>query len=183
MIKVKTAVALAAGAVAAVAIGGSALAAGGDDPSPSPTSGAVEMLPNGDPVQTDADHRPDHATRRTIRRRTRRPARPSRPRHPPRRRPSASSRATSTATISLADAKAIALSAAGGGRVTKVERETEHGRPVYDIEVQAGSVEHDIDVDRVTGEVLRHRTDRDDDRSGSSARTWLRRARLRRPRP
>ena len=52
---------------------------------------------------------------------------------------------------------------AGGGRVTDVERETEHGRAVWDIEVQRGGVEHDIDVDRATGDVLRHRSEADDD--------------------
>jgi uncharacterized membrane protein YkoI len=47
--------------------------------------------------------------------------------------------------------------------VTDAERETEHGRAVWDIEVQRGSVEHDIDVDRATGEVLRHKSETDDD--------------------
>ncbi|GIM77926.1 hypothetical protein Aau02nite_78360 [Amorphoplanes auranticolor] len=63
-------------------------------------------------------------------------------------------------------AKEIAVKAAGGGQVTETERETEHGRAVWDIEVQAGPVEHDIDVDRATGEVLRHERETDDD-SGS----------------
>ena len=67
----------------------------------------------------------------------------------------------------MAEAKAIAIRAAGGGRVTKVERETEHGRAVWDVEVYRSGVEHDIDVDRATGEVLRHKTDRDDDKGGS----------------
>jgi uncharacterized membrane protein YkoI len=77
--------------------------------------------------------------------------------------PSATS-STGSASISRATAEKIALTAAGGGRVTKVERETEHGRPVFDIEVRNGAVEHDIDVDRETGAVLRHKVDRDDDR-------------------
>jgi uncharacterized membrane protein YkoI len=46
--------------------------------------------------------------------------------------------------------------------VTDAERETEHGRAVWDIEVQKGAVEHDIDVDRATGDVLRHRSEADD---------------------
>jgi hypothetical protein len=82
---------------------------------------------------------------------------------------SSSSSAAATTTISVADAEAIALRAAGGGRVTKVERETEHGRPVYDVEVWRGSTEHDIDVDRTTGAVLRHAVCRDDDRGGSGS--------------
>jgi hypothetical protein len=53
--------------------------------------------------------------------------------------------------------------------VTDAERETEHGRAVWDIEVQRGTVEHDIDVDRTTGDVLRHKSEADndsDDRGG-----------------
>jgi hypothetical protein len=53
MITTRRAAALAVGAAAALAVGGAALAAGADDPSPSPVSGAVEMLPNGDPVPTE----------------------------------------------------------------------------------------------------------------------------------
>ncbi|GLW34597.1 PepSY domain-containing protein [Actinoplanes regularis] len=63
----------------------------------------------------------------------------------------------STATVSAEAAREIAIQAAGGGRVESVERETEHGRPVWDVDVIVDGVEHDIDVDRVTGEVLRHR--------------------------
>jgi hypothetical protein len=74
------------------------------------------------------------------------------------------------ATVSAEQARAIAVRAAGGGRVTKVERDTEHGRAVWDVEVRDGAVEHDIDVDRRTGAVLRHETDRDDDASGRDDR-------------
>ncbi|MEU4423611.1 PepSY domain-containing protein [Actinoplanes sp. NPDC024001] len=55
------------------------------------------------------------------------------------------------------------MHAAGGGRAVKIERETEHGRQVWDVEVQNGSIEHDIDVDATTGEVLRHKRDDDSD--------------------
>ncbi|RSM52626.1 hypothetical protein DMB66_39910 [Actinoplanes sp. ATCC 53533] len=79
---------------------------------------------------------------------------------------SAPSSAASADAISLDAAKAIAIKAAGGGQVTDIERETEHGRAVWDVEVQVGDVEHDMDVDRASGEVLGHQSERDtaDDR-------------------
>jgi hypothetical protein len=134
MIRLRTVTALAVGTVAALAIGGTALAAGTDDPP------GVEMLPDGDVVAAPSPSSFPSSTA-------------------PTREPSPSS----SAAISLGDAKAIAIKAAGGGRVTDVERETEHGRAVWDIEVQKGAIEHDIDVDRTTGDVLRHRSERDDD--------------------
>ena len=84
--------------------------------------------------------------------------------------PSSSSPAdsSSAASISLAEAERIAIGAAGGGRVTKVERETEHGRPVYHFRVLAGGAEYRVDVDRETGAVLRLRSEGSDDRSGGS---------------
>jgi len=75
---------------------------------------------------------------------------------------SASSPAASADAISLDAAKAIAIKVAGGGQVTDIERETEHGRAVWDVEVQVGDVEHDMDVDRASGEVLGHESERDD---------------------
>ncbi|MEV4708226.1 PepSY domain-containing protein [Actinoplanes sp. NPDC049316] len=136
MIKIRTASALAVGAVAALALGGTALAAGADDPS-------VPMLPNGDVVTP--------------------PSLFSSPTPSPSVSTPASSPSSSTA-ISLDAAEAIAVRAAGGGRVTKVEREAEHGRAVWDVDVVLRGVEHDIDVDRATGAVLRHRV-----KGGSSA--------------
>jgi uncharacterized membrane protein YkoI len=76
-----------------------------------------------------------------------------------------SSAAAAADAISLDAAKDIAVKAAGGGQVTDVERETEHGRAVWDVEVQVGDLEHDLDVDRASGEVLRHESERDDDGS------------------
>ncbi|AEV86600.1 HtpX-like protease [Actinoplanes sp. SE50] len=61
------------------------------------------------------------------------------------------------AAVGVAEAKAIAIRVAGGGYVRSVERETEHGRPVWDVDLIVGGVEHDVDVDRASGEVLRHR--------------------------
>jgi hypothetical protein len=59
----------------------------------------------------------------------------------------------------VAAAKAIAIRVAGGGRVTKVESEVEHGRAVWDVDVLVKGVEHDIDVDQETGTVTRHRVE------------------------
>jgi hypothetical protein len=88
--------------------------------------------------------------------------------------PSASSSSATTskatpgraAAIPAERAKAIALRAAGGGRVESIEREREHGRLVWDVDVIVKGVEHDIDVDAATGQVTRHRTD--DDRGRGS---------------
>ncbi|GIE74959.1 hypothetical protein Aph02nite_09090 [Actinoplanes philippinensis] len=71
--------------------------------------------------------------------------------------------------MTASQAKLIAIRAAGGGRVESVERETEHGRLVWDVDVIVNGVEHDIDVDAATGEVTRHRTDGSRGRSGSGS--------------
>jgi hypothetical protein len=138
MIRIRTALTLAAGVAAALALGGTALAAGGDDPVPSVSAddhgGAVPMLPNGDPIPTPTSDDPTSALG------------------------DPTSAATAAASVSIDAARSIALRAAGGGRVTDVEAETEHGRAVWDLDVVVGGVRHDIDVDRATGEVLRHRT-------------------------
>jgi hypothetical protein len=50
--------------------------------------------------------------------------------------------------------------------VESVERETEHGRAVWDVDVIVNGVEHDIDVDRSTGAVTRHRVKATGDKGG-----------------
>jgi uncharacterized membrane protein YkoI len=67
--------------------------------------------------------------------------------------------ASSELSVSVAAAKEIAVRAAGGGFVESVEREVEHGRAVWDVDVLLNGTEHDIDVDAATGTVLRHRTE------------------------
>ena len=64
------------------------------------------------------------------------------------------------------DAAAIVLRHAGGGRVTGVEREVEHGRTEWSVEVVGGGVERDVRVDAATGTITRDETDRSDDRGG-----------------
>lgn len=56
-----------------------------------------------------------------------------------------------------------ALAHVGGGQVESVEREVEHGVQVWDVDIQAGTVEHDVDVDATTGAILEVETDHDDD--------------------
>lgn len=136
------------GAVAAVAVGGAAFAAGGS-PSPAATDdhgGSVRLLPDGDVSPSPADDHPSPEgsagvgtlVSPTV--------------------GTAVSPGPSTAVaISIDRAKAIAIRAAGGGYVRKVEKETEQGRAVWDVDVIAGGVEHDIDVDRATGAVLQNR--------------------------
>jgi hypothetical protein len=140
MIKIRRASAIAVGAVAALAIGGTAaLAAGADDPSPSPSSDdrvSVPMAPDGDPLVTPSA---DDSSSAPV---------PSSSSLPP---------ASSALSISIERAKSIAVRVAGGGRVVKVEGELEHGRAVWDVDVLVKGVTHDIDVDRATGTVTRHR--------------------------
>ncbi|MFC0508303.1 PepSY domain-containing protein [Micromonospora costi] len=63
--------------------------------------------------------------------------------------------------VGLQRAGEIALARVGGGRIVEIEAEQEHGRPVWSVEIVTGGVEHDVDVDRDSGAVLR--VDRDDD--------------------
>ncbi|MET8153838.1 PepSY domain-containing protein [Actinoplanes sp. NPDC049668] len=149
MITLRTVSTLAAGVAAALALGGTALAASGaDDPSGSDDrGGAVEMLPNGDPVPTESATDPaPTATAAT-----------------------STPEAVPPAAIDIATARAIALKATGGGRVTSIEAETEHGRAVWDIDVVTNGVRHDLDVDRSTGAILRHRTKSSNGSSSSSS--------------
>jgi uncharacterized membrane protein YkoI len=66
------------------------------------------------------------------------------------------------ATISRSEAERIALGAVGGGRVRETELETEEGVLVWEVEVIARGIEHDLYIDSRTGDVVRHRTDGDD---------------------
>ncbi len=66
--------------------------------------------------------------------------------------------------VSWERAGEIALAHAGGGRITEVERDREHGRPVWEVEIIKGGIEHEIDIDRETGAVVKaEREPLDDD--------------------
>ncbi|MDG4832090.1 PepSY domain-containing protein [Solwaraspora sp. WMMD1047] len=78
-----------------------------------------------------------------------------------------------TAGIGHDRAVEIALAEAGGGRVDEIERETEHGRQVWSVEIVNGDTEVEVDVDAETGEIVKaerepadddDKDDRDDDR-------------------
>ncbi|NBE85133.1 PepSY domain-containing protein [Micromonospora rubida] len=64
----------------------------------------------------------------------------------------------------------IALARAGGGRIVEVEAEDEDGRQVWSVEIVNGQTEHEVDVDRNDGAVVKAEQepvdddDRDDDR-------------------
>ncbi|SCL15292.1 PepSY domain-containing protein [Micromonospora inyonensis] len=85
--------------------------------------------------------------------------------------PTTSSGGTTTpATGNAVDEKRageIALARAGGGRIVEVEAEEEHGRQVWSVEIVNGGTEHEIDVDRTNGSVVKAEqepVDDDDDR-------------------
>ncbi|GAA1386654.1 hypothetical protein GCM10009613_20960 [Pseudonocardia kongjuensis] len=73
--------------------------------------------------------------------------------------------------VDRATAERIALELAGGGRVTEVEfdradrddDDDRDDRDHWEIDIRDGAVEHEIDVDAATGEILDHDIDRDDD--------------------
>ncbi|GIJ80778.1 Peptidase propeptide and YPEB domain-containing protein [Micromonospora phaseoli] len=71
--------------------------------------------------------------------------------------------------VSRERAGELALAHAGGGRITdEIERDRENGRAVWEVEIVKGDTEHEIDIDRQTGEVVKAEQepadDDDDDR-------------------
>jgi hypothetical protein len=62
---------------------------------------------------------------------------------------------TSATEVPLAEAREIAVARVGGGEVTKVETEIEHGRLEWKIEVVRDGVAYDVRVDATTGDVTR----------------------------
>jgi uncharacterized membrane protein YkoI len=56
--------------------------------------------------------------------------------------------------ITESEAKAIALAALGGGEVTDIEVEKDHGKYVYEVEVQYKGDEVDVVIDMENGDVL-----------------------------
>ncbi|WP_199551831.1 PepSY domain-containing protein [Streptomyces sp. N35] len=66
------------------------------------------------------------------------------------------------ASVSLDDAADKALENAGGGYVSKISIQGTEQRPKWDVEVTDGRVQHELDIDAKTGEVLSEETDRED---------------------
>lgn len=69
---------------------------------------------------------------------------------------------TSTKVISVEKAKEIALDASKGGQVTRVHLEEEYGQKEYEIEIINQDIEYDVDLDAVTGKVLKMDQDSQD---------------------
>ncbi|MEU7841404.1 PepSY domain-containing protein [Micromonospora sp. NPDC049114] len=68
--------------------------------------------------------------------------------------PSAGTAPTGSA-VDAQRAGEIALARAGGGQIVEVEAEQENGRPVWSVEIVAGDTEHEVDVDRDNGSVIK----------------------------
>lgn len=62
--------------------------------------------------------------------------------------------------LSADEAAAVALAHVGSGHVGEIEREFEHGRREWKVEIRDGGREHDVRVDAVTGAVTRSGVDR-----------------------
>jgi len=175
----KFAIAAAVGAAAVIGVTGTALAAAADD-SPSRSAGPAETFtsdgtaPSASAPSSSESFRGDGSlddNSSPSPSESFRTAEPGSVTPAPRRSSSSgpgdvsprSSSPTSTAPISAAQARVKALATVGGGRVTKVEAETEHGRSIWEVEVYYQGIEHDLDIDRKTGAVTDHDTDRSDD--------------------
>ena len=86
--------------------------------------------------------------------------------------PTATSTSTATATavpptakrdVTRDEARQIALRAAGGGRVEKIEADDEDGRRVWKVEIRKSAREkHKVEIDVATGDVVKHERDTDD---------------------
>ncbi|MCQ4088225.1 PepSY domain-containing protein [Saccharibacillus sp. JS10] len=73
------------------------------------------------------------------------------------------SAAAASVKVTSAQAEEIALKQSGGGTVTDIDLEKEHGRFIYEIEVQTTQGEAKIEIDANTGKVLSYDVDFDDD--------------------
>jgi hypothetical protein len=70
-----------------------------------------------------------------------------------------SSPSSSATAVPVEEARTIAVAEVGGGEVTKVETEVEHGRLEWKVEVVRDGVAHDVRVDAESGAITRHDTD------------------------
>jgi hypothetical protein len=61
--------------------------------------------------------------------------------------------------ITAEEAESIALARVGAGRVTEIEREFEHGRAEWKVEIVEGGREHDVRVDANSGVITRTEVD------------------------
>ena len=70
------------------------------------------------------------------------------------------------AAITRRQAIAIARKRVPGARVTGVEREWEHGRRTWEVELRKGGTEYDVHVSAESGEIVKFDEERDDRHDG-----------------
>ncbi|MFJ7974211.1 PepSY domain-containing protein [Peribacillus sp. NPDC096379] len=58
-------------------------------------------------------------------------------------------------TISIDNAKEIALGVSKGGQVTQIHLDPDNGRKEYEVEILNQDTEYDVDIDALTGKVLK----------------------------
>jgi len=114
-------------AAATLAIGGAALAAGGDDAPSGTATVAATDSPSPDDTASPTDS------------------------------PTTDDTTNPGAAVGSDLAVGIALNATGGGTVTEVEAEFEHGRAAWKVRIVKDGVRYDVYVDANTGEVIRFR--------------------------
>ncbi|GIF70637.1 PepSY domain-containing protein [Asanoa siamensis] len=154
----RTPVIITLAAMAALAVTGTALAATRDD-RPSALTGLGSAVATTDPTApatpTDATSTPDDdATASPDDDRTATPTPDS---------STTSPAAPAGGGLDADEASRIALDRVGGGTVTEIESELEHGAKTWKVEVVRDGVEHDIYVDRTNGTIIKADSDRDDD--------------------
>lgn len=148
-------VSAAAAATALLITGGVAYAVSTDDVDSGPRSSVTDDNPSPSDVTPDdsssASPTPDDS-----------PSPSATPDDTPSPDDTATSAPSTGAEMGSGEAEQIALAHVGGGTVTEVEREWEHGRLEWKVEIHLDGVEHDVRVDALSGEITR--VDVDDDR-------------------
>ncbi|MFH8468381.1 PepSY domain-containing protein [Streptomyces sp. NPDC017991] len=77
--------------------------------------------------------------------------------------PATATPAHPSSSVGSRRAEQIALSHVGGGTITEVEAETEHGRAVWSVKILKNGSRYEVHVDRGSGEITRSRTKSGDD--------------------
>ncbi|WP_194823346.1 PepSY domain-containing protein [Micromonospora sp. S-DT3-3-22] len=136
----------AAGGAAVLAVTGTAIGVSAAERAPGPTAATTAPAP-ADPTVAPTAGTPDGG--------------------PTAGTPGSTAPATDDA-VSQQRAGEIALAKVGGGRITEIEREREEGRPVWSVEIINGDTEHEIEVDRENGGIVKSEQEKADadDRSG-----------------
>lgn len=68
----------------------------------------------------------------------------------------------STITMSLKEARDLALSKVNGGKVLEAELDYEDGKLLFNITILNGNTETDFEIDALTGEVLKNKSEAED---------------------